>query len=39
MDRPIRALRFERMTLGTVVLNEEDGDSRGTRLAEQDRYR
>ena len=37
MYRPRRAPCFERMSLGTVVLDEQDIHSRGARLAQQNR--
>src|SRR5580658_1055728 len=37
MDRPRRALGFDGMSLGTVMLNEQDWHSRGARLAQQNR--
>ena len=37
MDRPRRGLCFDEMSLGTVVLDEQDGYSRGACLAQQNR--
>jgi hypothetical protein len=37
MDRPRRGLGFDGMSLGAVVLDEEDRYSRGARFAEQNR--
>jgi len=37
MYGPRRGLGFDGMSFGTVVLDEQDGCSRGARLAQQDR--
>lgn len=38
MYRPRRGLCFDRMSPGTVVLDEQDWYSRGARLAQQNRH-